>query len=58
MYNHFVCQLTEARHVDTKKQYKKQLNYIDKQHKFIVLKSLYIEDYETEMKRSMILENL
>ena len=58
MYNHFVGQLTDARLMDKSKQYKKQLNSIDKQHKFIVLRSLYVEDYETEMKRSMLPENL
>ena len=58
MYNHFVCQLTDARLMDKNKQYKKRLNSIDNQHKFIVLRSLYVEDYETQMKRSMLLENL
>ena len=58
MYNHFVCQLTEARLMDKNKQYKKHLNYINNQHNFIVLRSLYDRDYEAEMKRSMILENL
>ena len=58
MYNHFVCQLTDARLMDVKKNYKKRLNSIDNQHNFIVLRSLYDGDYEAEMKRSMILENL
>ena len=59
MYDHFVCQLTDARLMNVKKKkYKKQLNSIDKQHNFIVLRSLNDGDYETEMKRSMILENL
>ena len=58
MYNHFVCQLTDTRLMDTMKQYKKRLNSIDKQHNFIVLRSLYDRDYVTEMKRSMLPENL
>ena len=58
MHNHFVCQLTDARRMDVNKQYKKYLDYINNQHNFIVLRSLYIEDYETQMKRSMLLENL
>ena len=61
MYNHFVCQLTDARLMNKKKKkrkYRKQLNSIDKQHNFIILRSLYDGDYETQMKRSMILENL
>ena len=58
MYNHFVCQLSDARLMDVNKKYKKHLDYINKQHNFIVLRSLYDGDYETEMKRSMILENL
>ena len=58
MYNHFVCRLTDARLMDVNKKYKKHLNFIDKQHNFIILRSLYNENYETEMHRSMILENL
>ena len=58
MYNHFACQLTDARLMDVNKKYKKQLNSIDKQDNFIILRSLYDGDYETEMKRSMLLENL
>ena len=58
MYNHFVCQLTDARLMDVNKQYKKYLDYINKQHNFVVLQSLYDGDYKAEIKRSMILENL
>ena len=36
----------------------KQLNYINKQHNFIVLRALYGDDYETEMHRLMLLEKL
>ena len=58
MYNHFVCQLTDARLMNVNKKYKKQLDYINKQHNFIVLRSLNGGDYETEMNRSMIPEKL
>ena len=58
MYNHFVCQLTDARLMDVNKNRKKRLNSIDKQHNFIILRSLYDRDYETELERSVILENL
>ena len=58
MYNHFVCQLSNARLMDLKKKYKKQLNDIDKQHKFIILHTLHDRNYETEINRSMLLEKL
>ena len=40
------------------KQYINQLNCINKQHNFIVLRALYGDDYETEMHRSLLLEKL
>ena len=59
MYNHFVCQLTDSRLMDvTLGKYKAQLNSINKQHNFIIPRSLHGANYETEMNRSMILENL
>ena len=58
MYNHFVCQLFNTRLMDAKKKYKKQLDNIDNQHKFIILRTLHGGNYETEMNRSMVLENL
>ena len=58
MNNHFVRQLTDARLMAKNKQYIKQFNCINKQHNFIVLRALHGEDYETEMHRSMLLENL
>ena len=58
MYNHFVCQLSNTRLIDSKKKYKEQLDYIDKQHKFIIPRTLHSGNYETEMNRSMILEKL
>ena len=58
MNNHTVCQLTDARLMDVNKKYKKQLNCINKQHNFIILRALHGGDYETEMHRSMLLETL
>ena len=59
MYNHFVCQLSNARLVDAiSGKYKAQPNSIDNQHSFMILWSLHGGIYETEMNRSMILEKL
>ena len=58
MYNHFVCQLSDTRLMDVSKKYKDQLNSIDKQHNFIILRTLHSGNYETEMNHSMILEKL
>ena len=58
MYNHFVCQLSYTRMIDVNKKIQKQLNSIDKQHNFIILRTLHGGNYETKMKRSMILEKL
>ena len=58
MYNHFVCQLTDARLMDVNKQYKKHLDYINEQHNFIILQSLHGGNYSTEMHQSMLPENL
>ena len=58
MYNHFVRQLSNTKLMDASNEYKEQLDYIDKQHNFIILRTLHGGNYETEMNRSMILENL
>ena len=58
MYNHFVCQLSVTRLMDVNKKYKKHLNSINKQHNFIIIRSLHDGNYETEMNRSMLLEKL
>ena len=59
MYNHFVCQLSDARLMDAiSGEYKAQLISFDKRHSFIILRSLHGGNYETEMNRSMILEKL
>ena len=44
--------------MNVNKKNKKHLDYIDKQHNFIILRSLHGGNYKTEMNRSMILENL
>ena len=44
--------------MDENKKYKKHLDYIYKQHNFIILRTLHGGNYETDMNRSMILENL
>ena len=55
MYNHFVCQFSDTKFMDVnKKIQKKQLNSIDKQHNFIILRSLYDWNYETEIHRSIV----
>ena len=58
MNKHFICQIKDARLMTKNTQYMKQLNYINKQHNFIVLRALYGDDYETEMHRLMLLEKL
>ena len=58
MNKHFLSQLTDAVSMTNNKQYVKQLKRINKQHNFIVLRTLYGDDYETEMHRAMLLGNL
>ena len=58
MNKHFLCQLTDAVRMTNNKQYLKKLERINKQHNFIVLRTLYGDHYETELHRSMILEKL
>ena len=58
MNKHFLCQLTDAVRMPNNKQYLKQLELINKQHNFIVLRALYGDVYETEMHRAMLLEKL
>ena len=56
MNKHFVCEITDSGLMTKNQQYLKQLNCINNQHNFIVLRALYGDDYETEMHRSMLLE--
>ena len=60
MNKQFLCQLTDAVSITKNKEYVKQLKRkrINKQHNFIVLRTLYGDHYETEMHRSMLLEKL
>ena len=58
MNKHYVCQIKNASLMTKNKQYLNQLNCINKQHNFIVLRALYNEYYEAEIKRSMLLEKL
>ena len=58
MNKHFFCQLTDAVRMTNNKKAVKQLNCLNNQHNFIVLRTLYGSDYETEMHRSMLLEKL
>ena len=58
MIKHFVCQIKDARLMTKNKQYINQLNSINNQHNFIVLRALHGDDYETEMRRAMLLEKL
>ena len=58
MNKHFLSQLTDAVRMTKSQQYLKQLERINKQHNFIVLRTLYGDHYETEMHRGMLLEKL
>ena len=58
MNKHFLCQLADAVRMNNNKQYVKPLDCINKQHNFIVLRTLYGDHYETEMHRSRLLEKL
>ena len=58
MNKHFLCQLTDAVRMTNNKESAKQLNCTNNKHNFIVLRTLYGDDYETEMHRSMLLEKL
>ena len=48
MNKHFLCQLADAVRMTKNQQYLKQLDCINKQHNFIVLRTLYGNHYETE----------
>ena len=58
VYEHFSSQLSNARRMDEKKKFKAQLDILDKEHKFIILRSLPGYDYKSQMRRSNILEKL
>ena len=58
MNKHFLCQLTDTVRMPNNKKYLKQLERINKQHSFIVLRTLYGDVYETEMHLAMLLKKL
>ena len=55
VYKHVSTQLSCARRMDENKELNAQL---DKQHKFIILRSLTSYDYKSQMRRSNMLEKL
>ena len=54
----FDTHLAEVRRLDRDHKYAKQLNKLDKQHKFVLLRSTYGGNYETEMRRSLLVDRL
>ena len=54
----FDIQLAEARRMDRNHKYAKQLNKLDKQHKFVLLRSTYGGAYDAEMRRSLLVDRL
>ena len=52
----FDTHLAEARRMDRRHKYAKQLNKLDKQHKFVLLRSTYGSDYNAEMRRSLLVD--
>ena len=58
VYKHFSTQLSCDRRMDEKKEFNAQLDLPDKQHKFIIQRSLTGYDYKSQMHRSSMLEKL
>ena len=56
VYKHFTSQLSDAKRMDKKKKLNAHLDLLDKQHKFIILRSLTGYDYKSQMHRSNMLE--
>ena len=54
----FDTHLAEAWRMDRDHIYAKQLNEMDKQHKFVPLRSAYGGNYEIEMRRSLLVDRL
>ena len=54
----FDIYLAEARRLDCGHKYTKKLNKLDKQHKFVLLRSTYGGNYETELRRSLLVDRL
>ena len=58
LYKQFIIQLSNTGCMDEKKEYNAQLDLIDKEHKFIILRSLNVCAYEVEMHRSQLSRRL
>ena len=54
----FDTHLAEARRLDHGHKYTSQLNELDKQHKFVLLRSAYGGHYDAEMRRSLLVDRL
>ena len=54
----FDIHLAEARRLDRNQKYAKQLNKLDKQHKFVLLRSTYGGNYDAEMRQSLLVDRL
>ena len=54
----FDIHLAEARRLDRGHKYATQLNKLDKQHMFVLLRSTYGGNYETEMRRYLLVDRL
>ena len=54
----FDTHLAVARRLDRGHKYTKQLNKLDKQHKFVLLRSTYGGNYDAEMRRSLLVDRL
>ena len=54
----FDTHLGEARRLDRDHKYATQLNKLDKQHKFVLLRSTYGGNYDAEMRRSLLVDRL
>ena len=54
----FDTHLAEARRLDRGHKYTSQLNELDKQHKFVLLRSAYGGHYDAEMRRSLLVDRL
>ena len=50
----FDTHLAEARRLDRGHKYTKQLNKLNKQHKFVLLRSTYGGNYDAELRRSLV----
>ena len=55
---HFTSQPSDAKRMDKKKKLNAHLDFLDKQHIFIILRSLTGYDYKSQMHRSYMLEKL